>query len=89
MSVVAIVPVRAGSQRVPKKGFRPFGDTTLIDLKLSTLTQVNKIDEIIVTTDSEEVLEIAKGTESRNTSETLTMHHQSALVVKYLNTLQL
>lgn len=59
MSVVAIVPVRAGSQRVPRKGFRPFGDTTLVDLKLSVLTQVNKIDEIIVTTDSEEVLEIA------------------------------
>tara|TARA_A200000159_G_scaffold3397_1_gene3503 strand:+ start:8065 stop:8727 length:663 start_codon:yes stop_codon:yes gene_type:complete len=59
MSIVAIVPVRAGSQRVPKKGFRPFGDTTLIDLKLSILTQVDKIDEIIVTTDSSEVLEIA------------------------------
>ena len=58
-SIVAIVPVRAGSQRVPRKGFRPFGDTTLVDLKLSTLAQVDKIDEVIVTTDSNEVLEIA------------------------------
>ena len=58
--VTAVVAVRKGSQRVPNKNIRPFGDTTLLDLKLQTLLKVSNLDEIIVNSDCDEMLEIGK-----------------------------
>lgn len=57
--LVAMVPVRAGSVRVPNKNIRTFGDTTLLHLKLRLLVHVNTFDEIIVSTDCEQSAEIA------------------------------
>lgn len=59
-TITAIVPVRKGSQRVKNKNFRPFSNTTLLDLKLQTLLQIKTIDNIIVSTDSNQAIEIAK-----------------------------
>ena len=39
-SVIAMVPVRAGSTRVPNKNIRPFGDTNLLTLKLKVLKKI-------------------------------------------------
>jgi CMP-N-acetylneuraminic acid synthetase len=58
--ITAVVAVRAGSQRVPNKNIRKFGNTTLLDLKLQTLLKVSNLDEIIVNSDSDEMLEIGK-----------------------------
>lgn len=58
--IVAIVPVRAGSQRVPHKNTRPFAGTTLLDLKLEVLKGVEGIDEVVVTTDCENCMQIAR-----------------------------
>jgi len=58
--ITAVVAVRKGSQRVPNKNIRPFGDTTLLDLKLQTLLKVSNLDEIIVNSDCDEMLEIGK-----------------------------
>jgi N-acylneuraminate cytidylyltransferase len=58
--LTAVVAVRKGSQRVPNKNIRPFGDTTLLDLKLQTLLKVSNLDEIIVNSDCDEMLEIGK-----------------------------
>jgi len=58
--ITAVIPVRQGSQRVKNKSLRPFGDTNLLSLKIDTLKKVNGIHEIIVNTDSEEAIEIAK-----------------------------
>ena len=58
--VTAVVAVRKGSQRVPNKNIKPFGDTTLLDLKLQTLLKVSNIDEIIVNSDCDEMIEIGK-----------------------------
>jgi len=55
--VVAVVPVRKGSQRVKDKNLRPFAGTTLLDNKLRTLLSVAELDEIIVNTDSEAAIE--------------------------------
>lgn len=57
---VAVVAVRAGSQRVPNKNIRPFGDTTLLDLKLTVLKKTSGLNDIIVNTDSDEMIEIAR-----------------------------
>ena len=58
--VTAVVAVRKGSQRLPNKNIKPFGDTTLLDLKLQTLLKVSNIDEIIVNSDCDEMIEIGK-----------------------------
>lgn len=59
-TITAVVPVRKGSQRVISKNTRPFSDTTLLDLKLEVLKKVKSIDKIIVNTDCEVSIEIAK-----------------------------
>ena len=57
--ILAIVPVRAGSQRVKDKNTRIFAnDTNLLEIKLKTLLQVNRID-IVVDTDCEKAMSIA------------------------------
>ena len=57
--VIAMVPVRAGSTRVPNKNIRPFGDTSLLQLKLKLLKEVDGIKQIIVSTDCQISAEIA------------------------------
>ena len=56
----AIVPVRAGSQRVINKNIKKFADSNLIDIKLSELKKVSKIDEIILTSDSQDMQKIGR-----------------------------
>lgn len=58
--MTAVVAVRKGSQRVPNKNIKPFGDTTLLDLKLQTLKKVSNLDEIIVNSDCDKMLAIGK-----------------------------
>lgn len=58
--LTALIPVRKGSQRVPGKNTKQFEDTTLLELKIEVLKKVKGIDEIIVTTDCEKSIEIAK-----------------------------
>lgn len=57
--VVAIVPVRKGSQRVLQKNIRPFAGTTLLDLKLDVLTRLDGVDQVVVSTDCEDCMRIA------------------------------
>lgn len=58
--VVAIIPVRKGSQRVPNKNFKPFANKSLLQIKIESLLQVPEIDEIVINTDSEIAIEMAK-----------------------------
>ena len=56
----AVVPVRKGSQRVKNKSLRPFNKKNLLRYKIEKLKKLKNIDEIIVNTDSEEAIQIAK-----------------------------
>jgi CMP-N-acetylneuraminic acid synthetase len=58
MKVLAIIPARHGSKRVPKKNYRPFGSTTLVNLAINHALESRLIDTIILSSDSEEVLRI-------------------------------
>ncbi len=60
MKITAVIPIRLGSQRVKNKNLKPFGDTNLLELKIDNLQRVEGIHEIIVNTDSEQAIEIAK-----------------------------
>lgn len=57
--IIAMVPVRAGSKRVPDKNIRPFGDTNLLELKLKLLKKINEISTIVVSTDCKNSAKIA------------------------------
>lgn len=59
-TITALVPVRKGSQRVKNKNFKEFAGSNLLELKLKTLKEIKTIDKIIVSTDSEIAIDIAK-----------------------------
>ena len=59
-TITAVVPVRKNSQRIISKNTRIFADTTLLDLKLKVLKEVSMINKIIVNTDCELSIKIAK-----------------------------
>lgn len=50
--VVALVPIRHHSQRVPGKNYRKLGDRPLYQYIIDTLLQVDRIDMIVIDTDS-------------------------------------
>lgn len=56
----AVIPVRAGSRRLPNKNIATFGESNLLIEKIKQLQQVKKIGNIVVTSDSDEMLEMAK-----------------------------
>ena len=58
--LVAVVPIRKGSQRVKNKNIRLFAGKNLLQHKIETLKKLNFIDDIIVNTDSEDAISIAK-----------------------------
>lgn len=59
-SVVAVVPTRKGSERVPGKNTRPFAETCLLELKLRVLKHLRDVDRIVVNTDCDASVEIAE-----------------------------
>ena len=59
MNVLAIIPAREGSKRVPHKNFRPFADTTLMDLAINQALESKFINKIVVNSDAAQVKEIA------------------------------
>ncbi len=59
-NLVAVVPIRKGSQRVKHKNFRPFADKNLLIHKIEMLKKLDFIDEIIINTDSTKAISIAK-----------------------------
>lgn len=58
MKITAVIPVRAGSQRVKDKNLRPFAGTNLMELKIKSLLRVPELDSIIVNTNSDEAARI-------------------------------
>lgn len=58
--ITAVIPVREGSTRIKNKNIKPFAGTTLLENKIKQLKDTKGIDEIIVSSDSEIMLEIAR-----------------------------
>ena len=58
--IKALIPVRAGSQRVIKKNIREFAGSSLLQIKIEQLKRVSEIDEIIVNSDCTDMLAIAE-----------------------------
>jgi len=58
--VTAIIVGRKGSQRIPNKVIQPFANTTLLELKIKQLQSCEKVDRVVVGSDSEEILNFAR-----------------------------
>lgn len=59
-TISAIVPVKGSSSRLPNKNILPFGDSNLLQHKIEQLKQVKGLHEIIVSSDSDEMLAIGE-----------------------------
>ena len=59
-SAVALVPARAGSQRVPGKNVLPLAGHPLIAYSIAGAQEAGIFDAVVVSTDSEEIAEIAR-----------------------------
>ena len=53
--VIAFIPVRGGSKSIPLKNIKDFCGKPLVYWNVAALQNCNKIDEIIIATDSEEI----------------------------------
>jgi CMP-N-acetylneuraminic acid synthetase len=58
--ILAIVPARGGSKRLPRKNIMPLFDKPLIAWSIEAATKSKYIDNVIVSSDSEEILEVAR-----------------------------
>lgn len=60
MKIKALVAVRSGSVRVENKNIRPFAGSSLLEIKIKQLQRIPNLDGVIVNSNSDEMLEIAK-----------------------------
>ncbi|NMB89710.1 MAG: acylneuraminate cytidylyltransferase family protein [Chloroflexi bacterium] len=56
-TIVALVPMRHHSQRVPGKNYRPLAGKPLFHHIIETLLQCDEIHQVVVDTDSQEVMD--------------------------------
>lgn len=57
---IAIIPARGGSKRIPGKNIKMFAGKPLIAYSIEAAKESGLFDKIIISTDSEEVAEVAK-----------------------------
>lgn len=60
MASIAIIPARGGSTRVPGKNIRNFYGRPVIEYSIEAALKSGIFDEVMVSTDSEEIAEIAR-----------------------------
>lgn len=72
MKITAFLPCRKGSQRVPRKNIKPFTsiENGLVELKLRQLLECQKIGEVVLSTNDEDILAFARTIEEAK----LTIH---------------
>lgn len=59
MSAIAIITARGGSKRIPKKNIKDFCGKPIIAYSIEAALKSGKFDEVMVSTDSEEIAKIA------------------------------
>lgn len=59
MSSLVIIPARGGSKRIPKKNIKSFYGKPIIAYSIATAVKSNLFDEVMVSTDSEEIAKIS------------------------------
>ncbi len=59
MSILAILPARGGSKRIPKKNIKPFLGKPILSYPLEVALESRIFDEVMVSTDDLEIKEVA------------------------------
>lgn len=57
---IAVIPARGGSKRIPRKNIKSFSGMPMICHSISIAKEANLFSHIVVSTDDEEIAEIAK-----------------------------
>lgn len=57
---IAIIPARGGSKRIPRKNIKDFFGKPLISYSIQAALQSQLFDQVVVTTDDEEIADIAR-----------------------------
>ena len=57
---IAIIPARGGSKRISKKNIKDFCGIPIIAYSINTAKKSNIFDKIIVSTDNDEIANVAK-----------------------------
>lgn len=60
MNNIAIITARGGSKRIPKKNIREFCGRPIIEYSIRAALESKLFDEVMVSTDSEEIAEISR-----------------------------
>jgi pseudaminic acid cytidylyltransferase len=60
MSNLVIIPARSGSKRIPRKNIKFFSGRPIISYSIEAAIKSNLFDEVMVSTNDEEIAEIAK-----------------------------
>ncbi len=60
-TVLGLIPARGGSKRIPFKNLQKLGDSTLLEIAISQARDSHTIDEIVVSSDNNNILTVAKG----------------------------
>lgn len=60
LNIVAIIPARGGSKRIPKKNVKDFCGKPMIAWPIDTLKAIPLVSDIIVSTDSDEIKDVAE-----------------------------
>jgi pseudaminic acid cytidylyltransferase len=57
---IAVIPARGGSKRIPRKNIRAFCGKPIIAYSISAAQQTGLFDQIVVSTDDEEIASVAR-----------------------------
>ena len=60
MKIVALIPARSGSKRIPDKNIKPLGGVPLLQYSVAVARACPLIDEVYVSTDSAEYAKVAQ-----------------------------
>lgn len=60
MKIICIIPARGGSKRIPRKNIKPFLGKPIIAYSIQAAIDSQLFDEVMVSTDDEEIAGIAK-----------------------------
>ena len=56
---ICVIPARGGSKRIPKKNIKEFNGKPIIAYSIEAALKSNCFDKLIVSTDDDEIIEVA------------------------------
>jgi N-acylneuraminate cytidylyltransferase len=57
---ICVIPARGGSKRIPRKNIKAFNGKPIIAYSIEAALESNCFDQVIVSTDDDEIVEVAK-----------------------------